>query len=105
MCFACDYFNRLFLHVLFLVCFTAMDDIKTWKVCNSRIFLFQITDLLPRTLSGKNVRKLLKVIAQDPSMKGKQEVNATEIRKHCGADFLGVLMQVSDMAHSRTSSF
>ena len=37
-------------------------------------------------------------------MKGKLEVNATEIRKHCGADFLGVLMQVSDMAHSRTSS-
>ena len=83
----------------------AMDAIKAWKVCKLRIFLFQITDLLPRTLSGKNVRKLLKGIAKDPSMKGKQEVNATEIKKHCGADFLGVLMQVSDMAHSRTSSF
>ena len=82
-----------------------MDDIKAWKVCNSWVFLFQITDLLPRTLSGKNVRKPLKGIAQDPSMKGKQEVNVTEIKKHCGADFLGVLMQVSDMAHSRTSSF
>ena len=74
-------------------------------MCKLRNFLFQITDLLPRTLSGKNVRKLLKVIAQDPSMKGKQEVNVTEIRKHCGADFLGVLMQVSDMARLRTSSF
>ena len=69
------------------------------------IVSFQITDLLPRTLSGKNVRKLLKGIAQDPSMKGKLEVNVTEIKKHCGADFLGVLMQVSDMARLRTSSF
>ena len=82
--------------------FTAMDEVKALKVCN---FLFQITDLLPRTLSGKNIRKLLKGIAQDPSMKGKKEVNVSEIRKHCGADFLGVLMQVSDMTRFRTSSF
>ena len=87
------------------VCFTAIDEVKALKVCNLKIVLFQITDLLPRTLSGKNIRKLLKGIAQDPSMKGKKEVNVSEIRKHCGADFLGVLMQVSDMTHSRTSSF
>ena len=74
------------------------------KLCNLMIVLFQITDLLPRTLSGKNIRKLLKGIAQDPSMKGKQEINVSEIRKHCGADFLGVLMQVSDMTHLRTLS-
>ena len=75
------------------------------KVCGLMIVPLQITDLLPRTPSGKNVRKLLKGIAQDPSMKGKQEVNVSEIRKHCGADFLGVLMQVSDMTRFRTSSF
>ena len=38
-------------------------------------------------------------------MKGKLEIHAAEIRKHCGADFLGVLMQVSDMAYLRTLSF
>ena len=75
------------------------------KLCNLKTVLFQITDLLPRTLSGKNIRKLLKGIAEDPSMKGKKEVNVSEIRKHCGADFLGVLMQVSDMTRFCTLSF
>jgi len=58
---------------------------------------FQITELLPRTFSGKNVRKLLKSVAQHPSMKGKQEVNIAEIKKYSGLDFGGVFMHVSDM--------
>jgi len=61
-----------------------------------------ITELLPRTFSGKNVRKLLKSVAQHPSMKGKQEVNMSEIKKYCGLDFGGVFMHVSDMMFIRT---
>jgi len=45
---------------------------------------------------------LLKSIAQHPSMKGKQEVNMSEIKKYCGPDFGGVFMHVSDMMLIRT---
>ena len=40
---------------------------------------------------------LLKIVAQHPSMKGKQKVNQYEIKKYCGVDFGGVFMHVSDM--------
>ena len=63
---------------------------------------FQITELLPKTFSGKNVRMLLKSVAQHPSMRGKQEVNMSEIKKYCGPDFGGVFMHVSDMMLCRT---
>ena len=66
------------------------------------ITLFQITELLPKTFSGKNVRMLLKSVAQHPSMRGKQEVNMSEIKKYCGPDFGGVFMHVSDMMLIRT---
>jgi len=40
---------------------------------------------------------LLKSVAQHPSMRGKQEVNMSEIKMYCGPDFGGVFMQVSEM--------
>ena len=61
------------------------------------ITLFQITELLPRTFSGKNVRKSLRSVAQHCSVKGKQEVDVSEIKKYCGLDFGGVFMMVSEM--------
>jgi len=59
-------------------------------------FFFQITELLPRTFSGKNVRKTLKYIAQGLSLKGEvHSLPASEIKKLCGSEFLGVLMRVA----------
>ena len=74
---------------------TATESLK-FVLTPKIIVLFQIIELLPRTLSGKNVRKPLKGIAEDPSMKGKQEVAVSEIQKHCGPNFHGVFMCVSD---------
>ena len=65
-------------------------------IINIAITLFQITELLPKTLSGKNVRKLLKSVAQHPSMRGKQQVNMAEIKKYSGLDFGGGFMQDSE---------
>lgn len=47
---------------------------------------FQIIEAeLPRTMSGKSVRKVLKNIAQDPSLQGKYLLDASQIKKHCNA--------------------
>ena len=47
---------------------------------------FQIIKVeLPRTQSGKSVRKVLKNIAQDPSLQGKYLLDASQIKKHCNA--------------------
>ena len=53
---------------------------------------FQIIEAeLPRTLSGKSVRKVLKNIAQDPSLQGKTLLDTSQIKKHYNA-FLNIVM-------------
>lgn len=54
--------------------------------------LFQITEALPKTFSGKKVREPLKGIAQNSSMQGKlwQEICTTDIKKYCCPDLLRV---------------
>lgn len=58
------------------------------------ITFLQITEWLPKTLSGKNVRMLLKRVAQHPSMKGKQQVNMAEIKEYSGLDIESGFMQI-----------
>ena len=54
--------------------------------------LFQITEVLPKTFSGKKVREPLKGLAQNLSMHGKlwQEICKTDIKKYCCPDLLCV---------------
>ena len=70
------------------------NHIRLYKSYINAVILLQIIPLIPRTVSGKNVRVLLKRVAQHPSMEGKQEVDVTEIQKYSNFD---AFMQVSNM--------
>ena len=63
--------------------------------------LFQITEVLPKTFSGKKVREPLKGLAQNLSMHGKlwQEICTTDIKKYCCPDLLRVRLVWCSLMH------
>ena len=63
--------------------------------------LFQITEVLPKTFSGKKVREPLKGLAQNLSMHGKlwQEICTTDIKKYCCPDLLRVHLVWCSLMH------
>ena len=66
--------------------------------CN---ILFQITEVLPKTFSGKKVREPLKGLAQNLSMHGKlwQEICTTDIKKYFCPDLLRVRLVWCSLMH------